>query len=325
MAEVSIIVPVYQVEKYISQCIESVLNQTFTDFELILIDDGSKDNCGAILDSYAEKDYRIIVIHKPNEGAATARNIGLERASGRYIAFLDGDDYFDEKTIERLYEEIDGSEYDVVVSDFLNILPDEKDNFTLNLKEATVSGREVLEHLKNEKNYGVWTIVWNKIFKREVLENLRFPDGKYFEDEFFSDKVFLNCNKIHVIPDILCYHRVLQSSTMNTQKSENYLDLIDAFSERLDIYFKYKYSCDEAYKVLIFSLDPYTRCAGANLKGENLKKVREAKKYLRKTAKKLMRENLSFVKKASLILIALFPSLTYKTAMRFRNRLEKFL
>ena len=88
MAEVSIIVPVYQVEKYIAQCIESVLNQTLTDFELILVDDGSKDNSGKICDEYFEKDDRIIVIHTDNFGAATARNMGLARATGRYIAFL---------------------------------------------------------------------------------------------------------------------------------------------------------------------------------------------------------------------------------------------
>lgn len=325
MAEVSIIVPVYQVGEYVAQCIDSVLNQTFRDFELILIDDGSKDNSGIICDSYAEKDDRVIVIHTENNGAATARNIGLDRAAGRYIAFLDGDDYLDRNMIARLYEEIEGSEYDIVVSDFLNILPDEKDNFSLNLKEKTVSGRDVLEHLKNEKNYGVWTIVWNKIYKREVLNNIRFPDGKYFEDEFFSDRLYLNSNKIHIIPDILCYHRVLSSSTMNTQKTENYLDLIDAFRERLEIYFEYNYSEAETFKVLVYLLDPFTRCVGANFDGENRKRVQEARRFIKTTAKKLMRGNLPLVKKASLGLIALFPRFTYKTATQFKNRLEKFL
>lgn len=325
MVKISMIVPVYQVEKYIAQCIESVLNQTFSDFELILIDDGSKDNSGAICDSYAAKDDRIIVIHTKNNGAATARNIGMERASGKYITFLDGDDYLAENMLARLYEKIENSDYDIVVSDFLNILPDEKDNFTLHLQERTVSGREVLEHLKNEKNYGVWTIVWNKIYKREVLENLRFPDGKYFEDEFFSDKVYLNSNQIHVIPDILCYHRVLASSTMNTQKTENYLDLIDALRERLNIYFEYNYSKSETYKVLIYLLDPFTRCISVNLDSKNKQRVRETRKFIKTTSKKLMSGELPFVKKASLVLIGMFPSFTYKTAMRFRNRLEKFL
>ena len=319
------IVPVYQVEKYIAQCIESVLNQTFKDFELILIDDGSKDQSGSICDLYAAKDDRILVIHTENRGAAAARNVGLDHASGRYITFLDGDDYLDEHMIARLYEEIENSEYDMVVCDFLNLLPDEEDNFIVHLQEKTVNGREVLEHLKNERNYGLWTIVWNKIYKREVLENLRFPDGKYFEDEFFSNQLYLNSNQIHVIPDVLCYHRVLASSTMNTQKIENYLDLLDALQERLDIYFKYDYSEDEIYKVLIFLLDPFTKCVRAKFSGTNKKRVEQTRRFIKIVSRRLMGKNLSFVKKSSLVIIGLFPDLTYRIAIRFRSQLEKFL
>lgn len=325
MAEVSMIVPVYQVEKYIAQCIESVLNQTFQDIELILVDDGSKDESGLICDSYAEKDDRILVIHTENNGAATARNVGLEHASGRYITFLDGDDYLAENMIARLYEVIEHSEYDMVVCDFQNLLPDEKDNFIVHLKEQTVSGREVLEHLKNERNHGLWTTVWNKIYKREVLEHLRFPDGKYFEDEFFSNQLYLNSNQIHVIPDVLCYHRVLASSTMNTQKAENYLDLIDALRERLEIYLQYDYAEDEIYKVLIYLLDPYTRCVRAKFHGTNKQRVERTRKFIKTTTKKLRRGNLSLVKKCSLVLIGAFPDLLYRVAIKFRNQLEKFL
>ena len=325
MAEVSMIVPVYQVEKYIAQCIESVLNQTFKDFELILIDDGSKDQSGSICDLYAAKDDRILVIHTENRGAAAARNVGLDHASGRYITFLDGDDYLDEHMIARLYEEIVDSEYDMVVCDFLNLLPDEEDNFIVHLQEKTVNGREVLEHLKNERNYGLWTIVWNKIYKREVLENLRFPDGKYFEDEFFSNQLYLFSNQIHVIPDVLCYHRVLASSTMNTQKIENYLDLLDALQERLDIYFKYDYSEDEIYKVLIFLLDPFTKCVRAKFSGTNKKRVEQTRRFIKIVSRRLMGKNLSFVKKSSLVIIGLFPDLMYRIAIRFRSQLEKFL
>ena len=321
----SVIIPVYGVEKYIAQCIESVLNQTFKDFELILIDDGSKDQSGSICDLYAAKDDRILVIHTENRGAAAARNVGLDHASGRYITFLDGDDYLDEHMIARMYEEIEHSEYDMVVCDFLNLLPDEEDNFIVHLQEETVNGRNVLEHLKNERNYGLWTIVWNKIYKREVLENLRFPDGKYFEDEFFSNQLYLFSNQIHVIPDVLCYHRVLASSTMNTQKIENYLDLLDALQERLDIYFKYDYSEDEIYKVLIFLLDPFTKCVRAKFSGTNKKRVEQTRRFIKIVSRRLMGKNLSFVKKSSLVIIGLFPDLMYRIAIRFRSQLEKFL
>ena len=199
MAEVSMIIPVYQVEQYIAQCIESVLSQTFCDFELILIDDGSTDRSGMICDTYADKDDRIIVIHTDNRGAAAARNTGLNHASGRYITFLDGDDYIAGNMLERLHEVIEQSEYDMVVCDFLNLLPDAADNFIVGLTETNVCGRDVLEHLKNEPNHGVWTVVWNKIYRREILEHLRFPDGKYFEDEFFSTSLFLTAWQIHTI------------------------------------------------------------------------------------------------------------------------------
>ena len=106
MAEVSIIVPVYQVEKYIRQCIDSILAQTFTDFELILVDDGSKDNSGKICDEYAEKDKRIRVIHKENDGLSGARNKGLDNASGNYFMFVDGDDYISPNMAECLYKKI---------------------------------------------------------------------------------------------------------------------------------------------------------------------------------------------------------------------------
>ena len=325
MPEVSMIVPVYQVEKYIAQCIESVLNQTFQNFELILIDDGSKDKSGIICDSYAEMDDRILVIHTENRGAAAARNTGLERASGRYITFLDGDDYLAENMIARLYEVIEHSEYDVVVCDFLNLLPDEKDNFSLHLKDMEVSGRDVLAHWKIQKNYGVWTVVWNKIYTREILENLRFPEGKYFEDEFFSDQLYLRCSSIRVIPDVLCLHRVLASSTMNTQKAENYLDLLDALQERLKIYLEYDYSEAELYKVLIYLLDPFTRCVSAKFSGVNKQRVEQSRKFIKKISRNLIGRELSFVKKCSLIMIGLFPDWTYQVAIRFRSQLERFL
>ena len=325
MAEVSVIVPVYQVEKYIAQCIESVLNQTFQNFELILVDDGSKDSSGIICDSYAARDDRIQVIHTENRGAAAARNIGLDRASGKYITFLDGDDYLAGNMIEKLYAVIDNSEYDMVVCDFLNLLTDEKDNFIVQLQEKTVHGREVLEHLKNEKNYGVWTIVWNKIYKKEILENLRFPTGRYFEDEFFSNHLYLRSQQIHVISDVLYYHRVLASSTMNTQKVENYLDLLDALQERLEIYLKYNYSEDEIYKVLIYLLDPFTKCVKANFRGTNKQRVKEIRRFIKMTSKRLMYRNLSILKKSSLILIGLFPDVMYQIAIKFRGQLEKFL
>ena len=325
MAEVSVIVPVYQVKDYIAQCIESVLAQTFTDWELILADDGSTDGSGEICDRYAAVDDRIAVLHSKNRGAATARNAGLARATGRYITFLDGDDYWAPHTVERLLCRIRETDCDVAACDFLNLLPQEKDNFTLALSAQTVTGREVIEHLKNERNHGMWTIVWNKIYKRALLEGVRFPDGRFFEDEFFSNRLYPKCNRIEVIPEVLCYHRVLASSTMNTQNTQNYLDLVDAFAERLALYFAKGYSQSEAFKVLVFMLEPFTKCVKARFDGENGRRVREARAQIRSAAKRLLHGELPLFKKCALVSIYGFPAATYRVAVRFRGVLEKFL
>ena len=123
MAQVSIIVPVYQVEKYLRQCIDSILAQTFTDLELILVDDGSKDQSGQICEEYSERDSRICVIHTENRGAAAARNAGLARASGPYIAFVDSDDYLSENMLQRMCDVSQNSKCDLVICNFLHVFP----------------------------------------------------------------------------------------------------------------------------------------------------------------------------------------------------------
>lgn len=325
MEKISIIVPVYQVEKYIGQCIESIINQTFKNFELILIDDGSKDKSGNICDEYAKRDKRIHVVHTENKGAASARNKGLDLATGEYIAFVDGDDYLAENMLDKLYKVITQENCDVVVCDFLNLHRNQKKDFILELSDRKVTGKEVLSHLKNQKNYGVWTIVWNKLYRKEILKDLRFPEGKYFEDEIFSDQLYLRCNKVQVISDVLYYHRVLETSTMNTQKIRNYLDLIDAFQLRINLYLENRLPDDEVYKVLIYMLEPYTKCAKADFMGEDKERLKQAKRFIRKSSRILIKKRLSFIKKCSLILIAFFPVFTYQTAILFRDKLEKFL
>lgn len=325
MALVSIIVPVYQVEKYLRQCIDSILAQTFQDFELILVDDGSKDRSGQICDEYAKKDDRIYVVHTLNRGAAAARNTGIQRASGTYIAFVDGDDYLAENMIGRMYEVILDAQCDLVICNFLHAFSDEKGNFSPPLQSMEISGREVLSHRKTQKNYGVWTVVWNKLYKRTIFENLRFPEGKYFEDEFFSDQLYLRCGRIRVIPDVLYSYRVRTSSTMNTQKTRNYLDLIDAFQIRIQLYLDQSLPTDEIYKIFIFLLEPYAKCAAAHLQGEDRQRLLQSRGFIRKTAKTLMKMDLSPVKKCSLPVIGMFPCATFRVAVKFRGLLEKYL
>lgn len=192
MAEISIIVPVYQVEKYISQCIESILAQTFTDFELILVDDGSKDNSGKICDEYAEKDKRIRVLHKENGGLSDARNKGLDNASGNYFMFVDSDDYIAPNMAECLYQNIIKEDADIAACNFRYVFEEDvEEDFSTENKAEVLSGKEIFYNRKNERNYGFWTVAWNKLYKAETFKNMRFRFGKYHEDEFWANDIYM--------------------------------------------------------------------------------------------------------------------------------------
>lgn len=322
---VSIIMPVYQVAEFLPQCLDSILAQTYRNWELILVDDGSKDGSGGICEEYAKKDSRIRVLHTENAGAAAARNRGLAMASAEYIMFADGDDYLWENMVERMLTTIQDSPYDLVVSNFLRVFPEERENFPSQLSDLETTGREVLARWKNSKNYGVWTVVWNKIVRRSVLEGLRFPEGKYFEDEIFSDLLLLKCDRIRAIPDVLYANRVRRSSTMNTQKTRNYLDLIDAFRMRIQLYLENDLPVEEVFKILVFLLEPYCQCASAQLSETDSQRLKQDRAFIRQTAMSLGRMELSVLKKCALPAIALAPSLTFRAAIRFRGLLEKFL
>ena len=183
MPEISIIVPVYNVEKYLTRCIDSILNQTFTDFELILVDDGSTDKSGVICDKYSKIDSRIKVIHSKNEGAAQARNYGLDIAKGKFIGFVDSDDYINRDMYQILYENINKYNCDICVCGH--------QSFQDKVKVAFEDSKEEIIEFDNKlalKNYFLdyedservmYTIIWDKLYRRELFKNLRFPKGKF--------------------------------------------------------------------------------------------------------------------------------------------------
>ena len=166
MAEVSIIVPVYQVENYIRKCVDSILAQTFTDFELILVDDGSKDKSGQICDEYARMDTRVKVIHKENGGAADTRNRGVNQAVGNYVMSVDSDDYLATTMLECLYRNILNENADIAACNYLYFFEnDRQKDFSTNVQSEVLTGTEIFHYRKNERNYGFWTVVWNKLMK----------------------------------------------------------------------------------------------------------------------------------------------------------------
>ena len=208
MDKISIIVPVYKVEAYLRECVDSIINQTYKNLEIILVDDGSPDNCPAICDEYALKDERIIVIHQKNGGLSAARNAGLEIATGEYICFVDSDDLIHPQYCEILYNGIHNTD-----SSFCACRSTTFKNTATNLKldrvtDVTYSSEIWYDYIKHTQMG-----VWNKIYKSDLFENIRFYNGKIHEDIIFcADIASVVSETIRTTDSVLYFGRLRDSS-----------------------------------------------------------------------------------------------------------------
>ena len=326
MAEVSIIVPVYQVEKYIRQCVDSILAQTFTDFELILVDDGSKDGSGQICDEYAAMDRRVKVIHKENGGLSDARNRGMDQAAGNYFMFIDSDDYIAPTMLECLYKNILIEDADLAICNFLYFFEnDRKKDFSTSMKSEVLCAKEIFYNRKNERCYGIWTVAWNKLYKKETFGEVRFRFGKYHEDEFWANDIYQLDIKIVTIPECLYYYRQRDNSIMGKKSAARNLDIIEALQERIYIYLKKPEYADQAYKVLVFSLEYLAESKKLITNKDEENQFLQAEKKTKDMIKRLKKMKLSKIKSVSLVFIGMNPCLVFAVGIKFRGLLERFL
>lgn len=211
--KISIIVPVYKSEKYLNNCIDSILNQSYKNLEIVLVNDGSPDNSGKICDDYAKNDSRIKVIHKSNEGVSSARNNGIETATGEYIIFFDSDDFVPENSVKDLYEECVKNEADMAMCSFSKIKNGTK--ISKNYDEIQILNRE--EALKNFLKEEFFNCaLWNKIFKRELIQEQRFDINLSIAEDFeFIYHLLKKVNKVAVnMTKNVYYYEVRQASIM---------------------------------------------------------------------------------------------------------------
>ena len=229
---ISIIVPIYKVEKYLDKCIESIVNQTYKNLEIILVDDGSPDNCPQMCDTWAKKDSRIKVVHKPNGGLSDARNAGMKTATGEYVAFVDSDDWIDANMMETLYDELVSSDSDVVACGIRMVWDDGSPDKIL----TKMCGRKVFsskeEAMHNMiQGFCILQTVWNKLYKREKIVNIEFPFGQINEDEFWTWKAIANSDKV-VFIDTPLYNYLQRSGSIMRSGKFNPLYVLDAKVER---------------------------------------------------------------------------------------------
>lgn len=198
MPEISIIVPVYKVEEYLDRCVTSILNQTFTDYELILVDDGSPDRCPEICDRWAAKSEKIKVIHKSNGGLSSARNAGLDIAEGNYIGFVDSDDWIEPNMYMNMHNLILLKDYDIAICGFVRTVDySEKlnaDGFIESVREWDKD--DLLKNILKVNQQNSNQYAWNKLYKKELWNDVRYPNGLTDEDVAGTFSVVINANKI---------------------------------------------------------------------------------------------------------------------------------
>lgn len=223
---ISVIVPIWNVAEYLPACIESLLQQTYPNLEIILIEDGSPDNCGRICDQFAEKDSRIKVIHQTNQGLSAARNAGIACASGRWICFVDGDDWVSSGYVSGLWELMQRNQAELSVCGMTEVFPDgTKAGLYCAPKEQVLSGLEAMERMLYRK--GIGFSVCNKLFPKRVFEGLDFPEGKIFEDFALSYRLLARCRTVAWGTEALYWYRSREDSITNRAFSPSMLDILE--------------------------------------------------------------------------------------------------
>lgn len=259
----TIIIPVYNAEKYLRECLDSVLRQKYLDFEIIIIDDGSDDNSWGIIEEYTNKDERIIAIHQENQGVSSARNAGLNRAQGQYILFVDSDDSVSENLLYLLNEHIvesnpDIIEYSVYKTNSDGVIYQKKllyDNFYQNNEDC-------LSYYYTSKNSLDYCC--NKVFRFEPIQDLRFKQFSQSEDYIFNVESFLRANSIKTISDCLYYYRNHEASTVNRPFNERKLDTIRAGKYVFDFVLRPEYKLYASVYILYHCTILYMLITNAN-------------------------------------------------------------
>lgn len=242
---VSVIVPIYNTEKYLRECVDSIVNQTYERLDIILVDDGSTDASGKICDEYAKKDNRIHVIHEENGGNGRARNAGLENIKGQWIIWVDSDDMIHQRQIEVLLTVAKEKKADIAVGGYKAVSDNEKPE-DREITAPILDKTEVLseQHLYDQnflkERSMVLTVPWCKICKRELYNNVRYPEKRIHLDTWTTWKLYENARKVAFIPEPLYYWRNNPNSLSRRRFDASHFSGIDAYREQLEYYYKVK-------------------------------------------------------------------------------------
>ena len=288
--KISVIVPVYKVEDYLECCVDSIINQTYKNLEIILVDDGSPDRCSEICDRYATNDDRVIVIHKQNEGVARARNSALDIATGDYISFIDSDDWIAEDAYEYLVKNIERYKADCVVGRCQIVY--EKDGALKYAKKENVDIKCMMSSGAMKEVLNKWSAIWNRLFKKKIFDNLRFPVDRINDDEVTVLHAYAGCNRVVFLNHYTYYYRIransITSSTFSMRKVDVFYNAKDNMKyiseERPKLY---KYAEAKFVKAGLYCMFNLLKMKTENAEAKRQKK--EAIKYICQEFKKEIR------------------------------------
>lgn len=227
---ISVIIPIYKVELYLQECVDSIRNQTYRNLEIILVDDGSPDNCPKLCDKFAKEDSRIIVIHKPNGGASDARNVGLERSTGKFILFVDGDDWWDNQNgVQELIDQLQSTPQADLIFFQNKVFIHNKYYSPLQFNPQSINGKDkltTLNYLLTQSDLSI--AAYSKLIRKELLisNNIKFETGLIGEDIDWSFNLYIKANKLYCINSSFYVYRKHIGSVTASMKRKNFLDLL---------------------------------------------------------------------------------------------------
>lgn len=280
---ISVIIPAYNAEKYIEKCIQSIIKQDYRDFEIIIVNDGSTDDTKAICEKYVKLDNRIKLVNTENRGAGSARNTGISKASGRYISFIDADDYICEDYYTRMYEMLKEEDADIVEGHYKRVSGYDENIFTKTGEQKEYTNMEKLLVLygDDEVEYINSVIVTNKLYRKELFNEARFPVNRIIDDEFIMYKLIYNSKKIISTPDIMYAYVQSEESVMRASfKEKRVHDTLDVYDEVYD-FFKDKGNDKLIEKILIRYLGYGIELTQKTSKSKDIEDKNKVYKYIK--------------------------------------------
>lgn len=286
---ISVIVPVYNVEKYLKKCVESIIRQTYKNIEIILVDDGSTDNSGKICDELKSKDERIKVFHKKNGGLSDARNYGIERMSGKWVTFIDSDDYIFSKYIEKLYSILESNKAEISICDPVHVFGENKPEFKEETNIIIYNSLGAIQTMWYQTSF--LPSAWGKLYKSDIFKNLRFTKGIIFEDIDIMHEIFMKANKI-VYSTAQYYAYVHRENSITTQKfSEKDLYILNV-CEKIE-----KFALKEGNKDLINASIAYSVVGNMRVylnvprnNKEYISYIKNAEEYIKLNGKSVLKD-----------------------------------